>query len=74
MNSDGEECQPTESFDCKVTHRIKYPDMCIVGHEVGGNSSQKGDGHIGGTLHLCERNFTPQSKTYYINGFNDTYR
>ena len=37
--------------------------MCIVGDEVGGNSSHKGDGHIGGTLHLWERNFTPQSKT-----------
>ena len=37
--------------------------MCIVGDEVGGNSTQKGDAHIGGTLHLCERNFNPQSKT-----------
>ena len=37
--------------------------MCIVGDEVGGNSTQKGDGHIGGTLHLCERNFNPQFKT-----------
>ena len=37
--------------------------MCIVGNEVGGNTSQKGDGHIGSTLRLCERNVTPQSKT-----------
>ena len=36
--------------------------MCIVGDEVRGNSSQKGDGRIGGTLYVCERNFTPQSK------------
>ena len=63
MDRDGKECQPIEAFGCKVTHRIKHPDMCIVGDEVGGNTSQKGDGHIGGTLHLCERNFTPQSKT-----------
>ena len=37
--------------------------MCIVGDEVGGNTSQKGDGHIDDTLHLCERNLIPKSKT-----------
>ena len=63
MDRNGKECQPIEAFGCKVTHRIKHPDMCIVGDEVGGNTSQKGDSHIGGILHLCERNFTPQSKT-----------
>ena len=62
MDRDGEECQPIEAFGCKVTHRIKYPDMCIVGDEIGGNSSQKCDGHISGTLHLCERNHILQSK------------
>ena len=45
-NRDDEEFQHSESFRCNVTHRIKYHDMCIVGDEVGGNSSQKGDGHI----------------------------
>lgn len=49
MNRDGEKCQPIQAFGCKVTHRIKHPDMCIIGDEVGGNSSQKGDGHISGT-------------------------
>ena len=63
MDRDRKECQPIEAFGCKVAHRIKHPDMFIVGDEVGGNTSQKGDDHIGGTLHLCERNFTPQSKT-----------
>ena len=38
--------------------------MCIVGDELGGNTSQKSDGHIDGTLYLCERNFTPHSKTF----------
>ena len=28
---DGKECQPIETFGCKVTHLIKKPDMCIVG-------------------------------------------
>ena len=63
MNRDGEECQPIEAFGCKLTHRIKHPDMCIAGDEVGDNSSQKGDGHIGGSLHLYKRNCIPQSKT-----------
>ena len=36
--------------------------MCIDGDEVGCNTSQKGDGHIDGTLHLCERNHIPYSK------------
>ena len=52
MNRDGEECKPIIAFSCKVTHRIKQ-DMCIVGDEVGGNSSQKGYGHFGGTLNFC---------------------
>ena len=34
--------------------------MCIVGDEIEGNSSQKGDGHISGTLHICEKkNYFP---------------
>ena len=37
--------------------------MCIVGDEVGEDSIQKGDGHIGGTLHVCERKFTHQYTT-----------
>ena len=61
MNSDGEEYQLSGAF-CKVIHHIKYPDIYITGDEVGGNSSQKDDYHIGGTLHVCERNFIPQSK------------
>ena len=55
VNRDGEECQHIEAFGCEVTHRIKHPDICIVDDEVGGNSSQKNDGHI--------FNFTLQSKT-----------
>ena len=64
INRDREEFQHIEDFGCKVTHCIKHPDMCIVGGGVGGNSSQRGDGRIGGTLHVCKRNVTPQSKTF----------
>ena len=38
--------------------------MCIVDDEVEGNSSLKGNGYIGDTLNLSERNFNPQSKTF----------
>ena len=64
MNRDGEEYKPIITFGCNVTHRIKHHHMFIVGGEVRGNSSQKGDGQIGGTLHLCERKHIPQSKTF----------
>ena len=32
-----------DAFECNVTHRSPYP---FVMDEVGGNTSQKGDGHI----------------------------
>ena len=63
MDRDGKECQHIEACGCKLIHHIKHPDMCIVGDEVGGNTSQKGDGHVGGTSHWYERNNIPQSKT-----------
>ena len=37
--------------------------MCIIGDEVGGNPSQRGDGYIDGTLRVCKINFNPKSKT-----------
>ena len=43
----------SKSFGCKIFHRLIRPDMCIVGDEVGGSISMKGDGHQGGTLYLC---------------------
>ena len=30
MDRDGKECQPIEAFGCKVTHRIKHPDICVL--------------------------------------------
>ena len=63
VNRDGEEYQPSELLGCKVIHHIKYSDICIVCDEVRWNSSQKGDGLISGTLHVCERDFTLQYKT-----------
>ena len=57
-NRDGKNCPPSEVFNYKVTDHINYLDMCIVGDEVGGNSSQKCDHHISEILHVYERNFT----------------
>ena len=56
MDRKGEIVDKSKSFGCKVFHRIVRPDMCIVGEEVGGSISIKGDGHRGGTLYLCEKN------------------
>ena len=46
-----------EKYDAgfKVTHDIAHPDFFLVADELGGNESQKGDGHVGGTRLLCER-------------------
>ena len=49
----GKTCDVADSVGCKVTHELTYPEMCIVMDEAGGNTSQKGDGHIGGKLLVC---------------------
>ena len=36
--------------------------MCIVIDEVGGNTSQKGDGHAGGKLLIHAKGMVPQQK------------
>ena len=55
MNRDGKECCESQAFGCKVTHDLIHPDWCIVGDEVGGNISMKGDGHAGGRLYLAAK-------------------
>ena len=62
MDKDGNLCSEDESFGCKVTHDLQYPEMAFVMDEVGGNTSQKGDGHIGGKLLVCAKGMTPQIK------------
>ena len=56
------ECHEVEAFGRKATHVITHPEMCIVGDEVGGNTDQKGDGHIGGEKYLVERGSVPQTR------------
>jgi hypothetical protein len=38
-----------KSYGCKVHTKLTRPDMCIVMDEVGCNTSQLHDGHVGGT-------------------------
>jgi len=44
-----------DAYGCKLTHNITHHDHIIVLDEVGGNTSQKGDGHIGGELMLYKQ-------------------
>ena len=48
------------SFGCKVTHNILRPDLILVMDEVGSDTSQKGDGAIGGEKVVCEKGTTPK--------------
>ena len=56
----GSPCPESSAFGCKVTHTLTHPEMCFVMDEVGGNISQKGDGHEGGKLLVCEKGVDPQ--------------
>ena len=62
LDINGNPCHVDDSFGCKVTHSLLTPEMCIVMDEVGGNTSQKGDGHIGGELLICAKGMEPQKK------------
>ena len=52
MDCEGNIVEEGKSFGCKVTHRRTHPDVGILFDELGGNISQKGDGHVGGQLML----------------------
>ena len=60
MHKDGNIFSEKDAFGFKVTHETKYPEHFIMADEVGGNISQKGDGHIGGTRLLCEKGSVPK--------------
>ena len=62
MDEDGNVVTENQALGCQVTHEIIRPDMCVVGDEVGGNLSMKGDGRVGGELMLCQKGTTSQYK------------
>ena len=74
MDREGNVVEAELSYGCQVTIEIKHPECCLGLDELGGNTSQKGDGHIGGQLLICGKGETPQksisirSKHYTIMG------
>ena len=62
MNAEGEVVEEGDAYGCKVTLDITKPEMCVVADEVGGNTSQKDDGKIGGERWLCSPGTIPQRK------------
>ena len=62
MDESGSIVDEEHATGCKVTHDLVRPEMCIVMDEVGGNTSQKGDGNNGGELKVCATGMVPQQK------------
>ena len=62
QNQDGKDCTEEDVLGCKITHYFPFPEMGFVMDEVGGNTSQKGDGHMGGKLLVCAKGMVPQTK------------
>ena len=79
MTKDGEVVHE-DNFDqrCgfKCARNLVSPDYCIAEDELGGNMSQKGDGHQGGQKYLCIRGSVPiqihsnQDKQFTVLGFS----
>ena len=51
-----------KAIGCKCKIEITHPEMVILADEVGCNTSQRGDGHIGGDTFMCAKGKTPQKK------------
>jgi len=62
MNTNGDIVEEGDACGCKVTIDITKPDVCVVADEVGGNTSQKGDGLVGGQLLMTEPGQVGQRK------------
>ena len=61
-DKEGNTCEEKDAYGCMVDVDITDPNMCIVFDEVGGNTSQKGDGHKGEAKYVCEIGSIPQQK------------
>ena len=60
MDAYGDIVYEDDALGCKVTHDLIRPEMCIVMDEVGGNTSQKGDGNKGGEKFIVPKGMIPQ--------------
>ena len=67
----GGSSEPSFDYDDPfVTHyHVTHPQNCLVVDEVGSDTSQKGDGHVGGAKYLCGRGGTP----YQQSAMNDKH-
>ena len=41
IDDNGNACDESQAYGCKVTHDLIHPDWCLVGDEVGENISMK---------------------------------
>jgi len=62
MNKEGDAVTEDDAFGCKVSHKISHPDMILCMDEVGSDTSQKGDGAVGGEKFVCAVGTTPKEK------------
>ena len=53
----------SETFGCKFTSKIYWPDMVLLGEKVRGNIYMTGNGHIGGEKVLFEKGCISQRKS-----------
>ena len=52
----------SEAYGCKVSLNITHPEWMVMADEVGGNTSQKGDGAVGGRKLLVKKGEVPREK------------
>lgn len=62
MDESGFVVDKEDATGCKLTHKLVCLQICIVIDEVGGNTSQKGNGKNGGELKVCATDMIPQQK------------
>ena len=55
MNANGKAVEENNAYGYNKTNNVTDPDWVLVMDEVGGNTSQKGDGKVGEELQLRER-------------------
>ena len=46
--------EEADTYGCKVTHQLSYPELCVLLDEVGININNKKDGDIRGERYLYE--------------------
>lgn len=63
MDMNGNDCLENDILGWQVTHELLSPKICLVMDKMGGSTSQKGDGHIGGKNLVSWKTTTPQLKT-----------